>query len=275
VNIFTRVGVCFLAFFGLSEVALSQSNTACHASAIRSLQKLSPNGYAIYRDMKDKSQFTTWITCKDIQLDLATAVHESVHNLTEEQDAYPLIGGGSMARPHETETFFPPNEIAEQMAKKFKDPLFIDSYLKPESASSNENFMFLLDELNAFSHDLNSAVKLIPVHTGDSRPDHRDGLAAMMAFVTAYAAEAKRNHPETWQGLNQPKTAKVIQTLWKQAETVMTASCGIPNFGTDDREYLSYVCNAGDTAALGAILRQAPVCPTRCLADPGVTASTQ
>ncbi|PYE87045.1 hypothetical protein C7477_1162 [Phyllobacterium leguminum] len=273
-SMFVRVSLVFAAFFCLSQSAFSASDTACHASAIRSLQKLSPDGYAVYRAMTDKTQFMTWITCEDIQLDLATAVHESVHTLTEEQDAYPLIGGGSIARPHATEQFMPPKEIAGQMAKKFKDPLFIDTYLKPGSATSSDNFMFLLDELNAFSHDLNAATKLTSVHTGNSRPDHRDGLAAMMAFVTAYAEDARKNNPETWKGMNEPNTAKVINTLWKQAETVMAASCGIPDFGTNDREYLGYVCNNGNAAALGDILHHAPSCPARCLSSP-ITASAR
>lgn len=271
-SIAVRVSMVFVVFFGLTKIVLSAPNTACHASAIRSLQKLSPDGYDIYRALADKSQFMTWITCDDIQLDLATAVHESVHTLTEEQDAYPLIDGSSIARPHETEKFFAPKEIAGQMAKRFKDPLFIDTYLKPGSASSADNFMFLLDELNAYSHDLNTATKLTSVHTGDSRPDHRDGLAAMMAFVTAYAEDARKNHPETWKGLNEPETAKVINVLWKQAETVMAASCGIPDFGTNDRGYLSFVSNASEASALSDILR-APIRPTRCLSSP-VTAST-
>ncbi|RCS25690.1 hypothetical protein DUT91_02635 [Phyllobacterium salinisoli] len=223
--------------------------------------------------MKDKSQFTNWISCDDIQLDLATAVHESVHMLTEERDAYPLINGGNVKRPHETANFFPPKLIAGQMAKNFNDPLFIQTYLKPGSASSADDFMYLLDELNAYSHDLNSASKLTSVHTNDSQVDHRDGLAAMMAFVAGYAAEARKNHPGTWQGLNAPKTAKVVQTLWKQAEKTMAASCGIPNFGTNDRAYLGYVCNKKNASALGEILGRSPSCPTRCLGT--TTASAQ
>ncbi|WP_420962490.1 hypothetical protein [Brucella sp. IR073] len=269
-----RVGAVLLSLFGLSEAAAAASNTDCRPAALRGLQKLSPEGYAIYRAMQDKDQFTTWITCQDVQLDLATAVHESVHTLTEERDAYPLIGGASLPRPHETESFFAPQEIAGQMERRFQDPLFIETYLKPGAASSADNFMFLLDELNAFSHDLNSAVRLTSVHTGDNRPDHRDGLAAMMAFVTAYADEARKNHPETWQGLNQPKTAKIIATLWKQAETTMASSCGIAEFGTNDRDYLSYVANTENSAALGAIIGRTPARLTACLTAP-VTAATQ
>ncbi|WP_161939577.1 hypothetical protein [Paramesorhizobium deserti] len=215
--------------------------------------------------MKDKSQFTTWITCDDLQLGLATAVHESVHNLTEERDSFPLIGGGNIARPHQTETFFAPKLIARQMGRNFNDTLFIQSYLKPGSASSADNFMYLLDEFNAYSHDLSSATKLTPMRPGDTQVDHRDGLAAMMAFMMGYAAEARKNHPETWEGLKAPQTAKVVQTLWKQAEKTMAASCGIRDFGTNDREYLSYVCNAKNAGALTEILRRAPSCPTRCL----------
>jgi hypothetical protein len=133
--------------------------------------------------------------------------------------------------------------------------------------------MYLLDELNAYSHDLNSATRLVPLRQGDTQVDHRDGLAAMMAFVMSYAAEARKDHPETWQGLKAPQTAKVVQTLWKQAEKTMAASCGVPDFGTNDREYLGYVCNAKNAAALTEILNRAPTCPTRCLS--ATTAAAQ
>ncbi|PRD44842.1 hypothetical protein C5748_05545 [Phyllobacterium phragmitis] len=223
--------------------------------------------------MKDKSQFTTWITCDDLQLGLATAVHESVHNLTDERDAYPLIGGGNIPRRHAVEHFFAPKLIAGQMARNFNDTLFIQTYLRPGAASSADDFMYLLDELNAFSHDLNAATRLTALRNRDSQVDHRDGLAAMMAFVMGYATEARKDHPKTWTGLKAPQTAKVVQTLWKQAEKVMAASCGIPDFGTNDREYISYVCNAKNAAALSKILRRAPSCPKRCLTGTATTAA--
>ena len=96
--------------------------------------------------MHDKTQFLAFLTCDDVQLGLSTAVHESVHILTEQLDAYPLIGGGSVPRQHAVSRFFPPREIAS----KFKsDDSYVQTYLRPGAASSADDLLYLLDELNA------------------------------------------------------------------------------------------------------------------------------
>ena len=125
--------------------------------------------------------------------------------------------------------------------------------------------MYLLDELNAYSHDLNAAVDLKALSKSDESVDHRDGLAALMAFVAVYAETAKASEPETWSGLQEPKVARTISAIWSRAERVMASSCGIPNFGNQDRSYIRKVCAAEATAALEPILGRAPLCPTACL----------
>ena len=90
--------VALLAF--ASSPALATPRTDCQPQAIRDLQRLSPQGHAIYAAMTDKKQFLFFLTCDNVQLGLATAVHESVHMLTEQKDAYPLIAGGSVKRVH-------------------------------------------------------------------------------------------------------------------------------------------------------------------------------
>ena len=45
----------------------------------------------------------------------------------------------------------------------------------------------------------------------------------------------------------------------------MASSCGIPNFGIEDKSYIRKVCATEATAALEPILGRAPVCPTACL----------
>ena len=95
--------------------------------------------------------------------------------------------------------------------------------------------------------------------------DHRDGLAAMMAFLAAYVDLARTSEPDTWRGLQQPDVARTISTLWARGEGVMARSCGIPNFGTSDRSYIGQVCAAGDRSALAQLLGRAPACPAACL----------
>jgi hypothetical protein len=236
----------------------------CRPRAIERLHAAAPEGFAIYQTIKDKKFFLNWISCDEAQLGLPTAVHESVHYITAETDAFPLVHGGQLKRPHQVSAFFAPSLIAG----KFKANDFVTTYLRPGSASSSTDFLYLLDELNAYTHDLNTAVNLSrsrgPVEQGDEI-DHRDGLAALMAFVALYAERAEQSEPATWSGLLEPRVATTVSELWGRAEKVMASSCGIPNFGTEDKSLIRQFCQGRPQAALQKILGRAPVCPTACL----------
>ena len=79
--------------------------------------------------------------------------------------------------------------------------------------------------------------------------DHRDGLAALMAFVALYVERAEESEPATWSGLREPRVAKTVSELWGRAEKVMASSCGIPNFGTEDKGPIRQFCQRGPQAA--------------------------
>ncbi len=194
----------FISFAALACLPLAAGPAAeaadCRPGALDRLRASAPEGFAIYQAIKDKTFFLGWISCGETQLGLPTAVHESVHYITAELDAFPLLHGGQLKRPHEVSAFFAPQLIAG----KFKANDFATTYLRPGSASSSTDFLYLLDELNAYTHDLNTAVNLSrsrgAVEAGDE-VDHRDGLAALMAFVALYAERAEQSEPATWRGL--------------------------------------------------------------------------
>jgi hypothetical protein len=244
----------------------------CRPGAIERLRASAPEGFAIYQAIKDKKFFLGWISCDEKQLGLPTAVHESVHYIAAELDAFPLLHGGQLKRPHEVSAFYAPQLIAA----KFKPNDFVTTYLRPGSASSSTDFLYLLDELNAYTHDLNAAVNLSrsrgPIEAGDGEVDHRDGLAALMAFVALYVERAEQSEPATWRGLLEPRAARTVSELWGSAEKVMASSCGIPNFGTEDKSLIRQFCQSRPQAALQKILGRAPVCPTACLKSVPVAA---
>jgi hypothetical protein len=245
------------------KVAAPQAG-GCWQNALTQLKALDPDGYSIYEQIDDKQFFRSWITCKDLQLDLSTAVHESTHHVTAQHDAFPLVNGGEIGRPHQVSKFYAPSLIAA----KFAPSDFVHMYLTPGEASSATDFLYLLDELNAYSHDLNAAVDLESLHPRDAEVDHRDGLAALMAFVAVYVETAKESEPVTWSGLQQPAVAKTVATLWRHAEQVMGSSCRIPNIGDEDKTYIRRFCEAGARAAMQTILGRPPVCPVDCLRTP-------
>lgn len=245
-----------------STAVAAASRTDCHAQAVRDLERLSPQGHAVYRAVSDKRHFFRFLTCDDVVLGLATAVHKSVHMMTADTDAYPLIEGGSIQRPREGLRFFAPREIAQKFDRS---DIYVQTYLRRGGASSADDFRFLLDELNAYSHDLHSAVKLVPLRRKDREVSHRDGLAALMSFVMAYADTARQSVPGTWEGLQRPEMKKLVGTLWTQAEGAMASSCGVPTLGREDRKYIGYMCERRNADALAQLLGRAPLCPTACL----------
>jgi hypothetical protein len=250
----------------LPVVQAANAAANCKPAALEKLRAASADGFAVYQEIKDKKFFLNWITCDDVQLDLPTAVHESVHFITAERDAFPLVNGGEISRPHEVSAFFAPQLIAA----KFKPSPFVSTYLRPGSASSASDFLYLLDELNAYTHDLNAAVDLRDMRRGDQQVDGRDGLAAAMAFVALYVQRAEESEPATWSGLQKPQAAKTFSALWGQAEKVMASSCAIPNFGTEDKGFIRQFCAAKPQSSLHKLLGRAPVCPTACLSAPSM-----
>jgi hypothetical protein len=243
----------------------------CRPIAIERLRAAAPEGFAIYQQVKDKTFFAGWISCGEAGLGLPTAVHESVHYITAETDAFPLLGGGQLKRPHEVSAFFAPSRIAA----KFRANDFVTTYLRPGQASSSGDFLYLLDELNAYTHDLAAAVALSrssATMEGGDTVDHRDGLAALMAFAALYVEHAAGSEPATWSGLQEPRVAKTISELWGRAEKTMASSCGIANFGSEDKALIRQFCQRGPQAALQKIIGRAPVCPSACLASTPVAA---
>ena len=239
----------------------AMAGASCWQEGLRHLRASAPDGYAIYQQVGDPTFFKTWIRCDDAQFDLATAVHESTHFVTSEIDAFPLVGGGTIAIPHDVAGFYPPARIVG----RFSPDDFTTIYLRLGKASSSTDFLVLLDELNAYTHDLNAAVDLKDLVRAGESVDHRDGLAALMAFVAVYAEVAQESEPAAWRALRDPAVATLVSALWRQAERVMASSCGIPDFGTRDEIYIGRYCSAKAGTALAPILGRAPICPTACL----------
>jgi hypothetical protein len=245
-----------------SEKGSGSGNAHCRADALAQLKQLSAPGYRIYERIADKKMFTTWILCDDRQRGLTTAVHEAVHMLTEQLDAYPLIDGGQIKRIRALEKFLKPGRIAAQF--KASDD-FVRTYLLPGGASSADDFTYLLDEFNSYVHDLNTAVQTHALAPKNTRLGHRDGMAALMTFVMAYVEYAEKEDPRTWAGLHRPDVKHLVATLWSEAERTIESSCKVPRYAVDDQAFLRHICKSSNGRALGHMLGRAPRCPTACL----------
>src|SRR3954470_18745655 len=101
--------LCMQLAAGLSPEAKAGD---CRPGAVDRLRASAPEGFAIYQAIKDKKFFLGWLSCEEAQLGLPTAVHESVHYIAAETDAFPLAHGGQLKRPHEVSAFYAPSLIA-------------------------------------------------------------------------------------------------------------------------------------------------------------------
>jgi hypothetical protein len=234
----------------------------CSDAHLSLLRRSVPEGFAIYEKLKEKKLFTTWFKCDDAQLDLTTAVHEGVHILSHEIDAYPLINGQTAALVADLKALFRPGLVAPRYKA---DNTFVSTYLLPGQATSADQFGYLLNELNAYTHDLNAAVKLRRLSREEYDVFHRDGLAALMSFTAAYVERARADDKTTWSALQSPEVRRTVTTLWAQAEDVMGASCRVPRYAMDAAEFLAPVCAANIRHGLGALLGRPPLCPVSCL----------
>src|SRR5947208_13381144 len=128
----------WVAYLVLAAGPHSAAAVDCRTRALERLNASAPEGFAIYQAIKDKKFFLNWISCDEAQLGLSTAVHESVHYITAETDAFPLVQGGQLKRPHEVSAYFAPSLIAG----KFKHNDFVATYLRPGQASSSSDFLY-------------------------------------------------------------------------------------------------------------------------------------
>ena len=268
-----KFAVMFILMLVLTIHTTARSESGkplCTDSLLDHLRHYAPEEFKVYELMTDKGQFTSWFQCQDPALDLATAVHESVHVLTEENDVFPLINGEVLARPSEASSFLPPKLIARKARSLFgKDNVFVQTYLGSTVAavSSADDFLYLLDELNAFGHDLNTATKLsgYMFQRQGSQIGYRDGLAALMAFVSIYVNNARESNTSTWQGLQGKNVKPVLRTLWLQGELVLSRSCETMRLSSHDQDYIRLICNERQRAAMAQILDGQPFCPETCL----------
>ncbi|MEL6291183.1 MAG: hypothetical protein AAFQ44_05275 [Pseudomonadota bacterium] len=251
-----------LVAFAVLTAWTSAMARPCHSNAISSLKRFSPDGYAVYRAYRNKRRFLGWIdSCRDMVGGVVTAVHETVHMLTHQWDAYPLINGERLPRVPEARAFFPPRLVAKRFPRSSP---FVESYLVTGQASSADYLRYLLDELNAYAHDLNTAVRMNALEARGQTTFHRDGLAALMAFLAAYIDEAARRRRTTWRALMQPQHRRTVVALWAQAEDVMGRSCHVRDLGYEASRFLRPVCSVTAHDPLGVLLGRPPLCPIRC-----------
>ena len=245
-----------------THVEAAGPSKACIQEALGHLRDQLPEGFSVYQRLQQKTVFTFFLKCGDeLQLGMTTAVHEGVHGLTTELGAYPLINGTAVPIVGNPRSLFRPGLVAPSFNAKSS---YVSTYLLPGAATSADEFGFLLNELNAYTHDLHAAVRLRNFSSATFDVFHRDGLAALMAFTAAYVDRAKSEDAAAWATLRSPAVRTSVTSLWAQAEHVMGASCRVPRYALEAAKFLAPICAADINHGLGHLLGRPPLCPVSC-----------
>lgn len=227
---------------------LTRPPEECVRQSNNYIMKYSPTGQKVYNMMENKADFEIWYNCEDQETSkityLSTAIHESVHSLTASLDRYPLLDGRKLTK-FDDEGLPPPNKVRKLFPK---DHDLVATYLNPgeESATSNELFSYLLDELNAYTFDLKAIMELLPVDPSlkDSGQgsSFKDGTAALMSFTAAHLNRLKDS--KHWASIEKQK--HIIATIWTQAENILNEACRYPFLGGTEDQFIKILLEHQD-----------------------------
>jgi len=270
----TLLGSLFLGLALSASPADARSSASgatpkCAAEALKILREHSPHGTRIYRATKDKKFFLWWIRCDDIPISLATSVHESVHVMS----GHYLYRERSYFLPDQTWTkvrykdLFHRGELLEEFGGRPRPGnIYDENYLLQ---TGNQDIVFILEEFNAYVHDLMVSRELSALIPEGTRVSSRDALANFMFYLKRYLKRAKLKHPKDWEAIAQdPEYTATIRLMWRQAEAELAKSCPVPQIGMRNQEILRDVYAPEDSEALLEVLGFAPALPKECVRPP-------
>jgi hypothetical protein len=181
-------------------------------------------------------------------LDAITFAHESIHKVDADHSngfdaptrAYRLVSGEWITViPHEDDY-----TVAHARGQALKsmsisdrtDDGFVKVYLYDLGV---QDFFSLLDEMNAYAHQLKTAM-VLPAFDGIS--EQRDGAAAMVVFLLRYLQSMQKQNPDYYESrLFAPEGdyAAVLRGLITQVYSTINESCAISNLGMRDKQWFT------------------------------------
>jgi len=206
----------FLIISVFALFSLTGAAVACNKDQLISKMKsLYPAGQQVYSMMIAKNQkdfFKFWLDCDNPSSSISTAIHESIHTISIDGSYYLTVNNQKLSRVVLPEKYPAPKTVARFLPK---GDIYVETYLLGES-SSKDNLEFVLEELNAYTHDSRAGRALRPLDT-EFFPSYNDGTLAMMNILSEYIKRVPFSVTE--------KEKSVIQSIWKTAETEISKSC--------------------------------------------------
>jgi hypothetical protein len=254
-----------------SQAALDLSNPMVKA-VHDELQAVDPvHALRVFERMP--GQFVNWVASMEGVLGVDTigfATHETMHNLSfalgscsPRQTAQYLLLGSTIdtgLRFGDTANY---SIVAETIAPGLKTHFRYAEYIPAAAAASGNDLRILLDELAAYVGGAYTEQRyLASGRAGDDRrvlEYNLGGMVNFMVYLQNYLQAARLNHPATYAAIrNNPATLAAIQTLWREAESVLQSSYPLTLPGTTprvdySRAYFAAAYSPGLLAELDAL----------------------
>lgn len=255
----------FLLFL-LCAGTLQAADQSCLNDALALLQKRDANGYRIYQLSKDPDAFSFWLSCSDgkpLHSKLPAAVHETLHKVDGELEQngargrahFYLLGGRVISVARHTQ-LFERAQVAALLTDEEKRTHYFRPYLT--GVSGKQKLDSLLEEFNAYTHDLSTSVTLVDLKAATLRSSNRDGVLTFMYYLELYLKQARTNFAGAWQVLVSDRDyVEAIRALWANAEVALARACPHAQLGVSDSFLARKVYSASNLEAINELFKQA------------------
>lgn len=235
------------------SVDAQMESKPCAQKVMDMLQKRDKTGYEIATKVKNAGEFAQWLDCNEPPLyGVTTAVHETSHELDNELSGFSeaenefgvyrfryFLGGGKILTVTDKKLFYRA-EIGDELDDEDKSYMYYETYLTGDSG--NQDILLLLEELNAYTHGLNSAVQFEDMLPANMTVTERDGPAVFMYYLEMYLRKARKDYPEQWKKIyTDADYLNLMQAMWARAEKTLMAALKFPRLGMKDKAALKKV----------------------------------
>ncbi|HUV07957.1 MAG TPA: hypothetical protein VMX75_09525, partial [Spirochaetia bacterium] len=205
----------------------------CIPEAIAVLEENDPVGAEVYR-RTGRKWFIQWIQCMDLPVELGAAVHESVHYLSFQSrnsfSSYAFFLPSTAYTSVTRHNLYSRSEVGAYLQPEERDDYY-EIYLTGKGGA--QDFLVLLDEVNAYTFSLISATNLQKFFDGTI--NSRDGLATFMLYLELYLHHGRTKVEGDYRKIkNNPEYLKLIKTLWENAENALIESAPYSHLAVDD-----------------------------------------
>lgn len=207
-----------------------------------------PDGHHIVTRLSQPNHFDVWFQrgrgdWAAAMLELPTGVHEASHIVDiaarRGREHVAILSSTTELRFPIVKTF-PRSEIRSELPSSIAELSYTRTYLTGDSG--NQGIEMVLEEENAYTYSVLTAVAVADQLPGNTSVSIRDGLMVFIYYVEAYLKLARTQKPDTYRAItgNKALTQAVVR-LHDRAACALSLTAGHDNLGIADGELWPHV----------------------------------